>query len=110
MGTADASGEGMGGGAFVNTQLGVDSILWRSRFPAHIQRSFVTFKNPNGTVTNSDLELAATIAHHNIVAHHHDVRKQTIHLAHDNTTAMFWQGKGSASTSGPSKYLLRMQL
>eukprot|EP00978_Attheya_sp_CCMP212_P041850 scaffold245372_cov41-Attheya_sp.AAC.1 len=43
-------------------------ILWRAQFPKHIQHGLVSFTNPKGRVTNSDLELAGSIAHNDVLA------------------------------------------
>ena len=62
LGATDASGRGMGGIAFVHLKDSrVDPILWRNTFPKTIVKDFVSFENPTGTVSNSDLELAATV-------------------------------------------------
>jgi hypothetical protein len=35
--------------------------------------------------------------------------EHTIHNSHDNTPTVYWQRKGSATTTGPAAYLLRLQ-
>jgi hypothetical protein len=84
-------------------------ILWRARFEPDIVKDLVSFSNPSGQVTNSDLELAATIVQHDIAAHHYDVRERTISSGSDNTPAVAWQRKGSTTTSSAPAYLLRLQ-
>jgi hypothetical protein len=84
-------------------------ILWRARFEPDIIQNLVSFNNPSGTVTNSDLELAATIVQHDIAATNFDVRERTIATGCDNTPAVAWQRKGATSTSSPPAYLLRLQ-
>ena len=110
VGTTDASGHGMGGVAFLQTDTGpIIPLVWRSPFPTPIQKQLSSFENPKGAVTNSDLELAATIVHHDVLNRAADCREHTIRTYHDNTPAVFWQRKGSTSTSGPAAYLLRLQ-
>jgi hypothetical protein len=46
----------------------VQPFLWRSRFDKRIPERLVTFANPGGTITNSDLKLAAIVAQHDILA------------------------------------------
>ncbi len=41
-------------------------ILWRARFEPDVVQDLVFFDNPSGQVTNSDLDLAATVAQHDI--------------------------------------------
>ena len=111
LGACDASGSGMGGVHFVPTPCGtqLQPYLWRAPFPPHIVNALVSYTNPLGTITNSDLELAGTIAHHDVLAHQADIRELTIHNLHDNTPAMFWQRKGSTTTTKAAAYLLRLQ-
>ena len=38
-----------------------EPLLWRTIFPRDIADSVITDDNPNGTITNSDLDLAAEV-------------------------------------------------
>lgn len=112
VGATDAAGPGMGGVFFTPptpTTPAAQPFLWRSPFPLHIQQDLVSFQNPTGSITNSDLELAGTIAQLDIVCHHQDVREATILTMSDNTPAVAWQGKGSTTTTKAPAYLLRLQ-
>ena len=109
IGATDASGIGMGGVAFVATAADIQAVLWRQSFPSKIRQQLVSFENPTGDVTNSDLELAATVAHHDVLTANFDLREHTIHSFHDNTPAQYWQRKGSTTTLGPAASLLRLQ-
>jgi hypothetical protein len=110
VGACDACQQGMGGVLFVPTNDGVpEPLLWRAPFPAHIQSLLVSWNNPSGVITNSDLELAGTIAQHDVLVHEVDARESTIATLTDNTPAQAWQRKGSATTTGPAAYLLRLQ-
>jgi hypothetical protein len=101
LGAQDASGIGMGGDHFVTLPNGrVQPLLWRSKFDEQVQSQLVTFDSPGGTVSNSDLELAASVAQHDVLAQQVDVREATIHNLTDNTTTMYWQRKGATSTTG----------
>ena len=108
-GACDASGLGMGGVHFVPTSKGVLPLMWRAKFGKEIQRDLVSFENPEGVITNSDLELAGSVAHHEVLTQHVDVREHTLHNCYDNTPTMYWQRKGSTTTTGPAAYLLRLQ-
>jgi hypothetical protein len=68
----------------------------------------VSTDNPRVSVTNSDLELAATIAQFDVLAQTFDVRSHTVHNLSDNAATIACQKKGAASTSGPVAYLLRL--
>jgi hypothetical protein len=87
----------------------VQPLLWKSKFDEQVQSQLVTFDNPRGTVPNSDLELAASVAQHDVLAQQVDVREATIHNLTDNTATMYWQRKGATSTTGPASRLLRIQ-
>jgi hypothetical protein len=70
----DAAGQGMGGVHFFPLPHGdVQPLLWRSPFSREVQSRLITFSNPAGTITNSDLELAASVAQHDILAHQADI-------------------------------------
>jgi len=109
LGAVDAAKEGMGGVHFVPVGRDIVPILWRKRFPKTIQQRLVSFNNPHGDITNSDLELTGSIAQHDILAQLADIRERTIHSSYDNTPALYWQRKGSTTTLGPAAYLLRLQ-
>lgn len=105
-GTVDAASSGMGGAIFpINDDN--PPIAWHTPFPHHIQQRLVRFDNPHGTITNSDLELAGTIAQEHVVASNYDVRERTIGTGCDNSPAVSWRRKGSTTTTGPAAYLLR---
>ncbi len=50
--------------------------------------------NPAGSITNSDLKLAGTIAQHDVLMHHVDCRERTIHTLTDNTPALALPKRG----------------
>jgi hypothetical protein len=109
MGTMDASGSGMGGVWFPPSDCKTEPpLLWRAPFHPKIIAELITESNPQGTITNSDLELTGTIAHDDILAQSRPV-KGTTTLSHtDNKAAMYWRRKGSVSTVSPAAYLLRL--
>jgi hypothetical protein len=74
-------------------------ILWRARYPNEIAKNLVSFKNPKGTTTNSDLELAAGLIQVDIAAHNYDICEHTITSGSDNTPTVSWQTKGSTTTT-----------
>ena len=102
LGATDACSHGMGGVFFAKTTEGDRPFYWRSAFPPEIRNDVVSWNNPKGGVTNSDLELAATIAQHDVVSSLRPPRHACIFTATDNTPALGWQLKGSASTTGPT--------
>jgi len=111
VGACDAAGTGMGGVFFVPDVTGDSTTphLWRSAFPRHVQDDLVSFRNPSGTVNNSELELCGNIAHHDVIAQTADVRERTIATLSDNVASVYWLRKGSTTTTKPPAYLLRIQ-
>jgi len=85
-----------------------DPCLWRAPFPKFIQDAIVSSSNPDGDVTNSDLELCGTVAHDDILASEVPVSHLTTCNLSDNTPAVAWRTKGSTTTTGPAAYLLQL--
>ncbi len=86
----------MGGVWFLNGE----ALLWRSPFPEQVQSRLVSQKNPTGKVTNSDLELLGTMAHHHVLEESgYPMAGESTHTFSDNTPAVAWQNKGSATTT-----------
>jgi hypothetical protein len=110
IGACDAAKPGMGGVFFAPTPTATTQpYLWREPFPNSVQSEVVSFSNPSGTINNSDLELAGTSAHLDVVAHAVDIRERTVYTLTDNTPALAWQQKGSTTTTKAPAYLLRLQ-
>jgi hypothetical protein len=106
----DASDTGQGGVHFVLLPDGTTlPMLWHSRWPCHISAQLVSSSNPNGDITNSKLELAASVAHADVLTQAFDVRSHTTHQLSDNSATVAWQRKGAASTTGSVAYILRLQ-
>jgi hypothetical protein len=84
------------------------ALLWRQPFDDDIQNRLVSYKNPRGDITNSDLELAGTVIHQHILGQHASVTGETAHTLCDNTPAVSWQDKGSTTTGKSAAYLLRL--
>ena len=99
----------MGGVYFVQVQGVEQPYLWQEPFPLKVQALLVSFENPTGTITNSDLELCGNVAHHDVITSTIDVRKHTIWTGSDNVANVYWNRKGSTTTTGPVAYLLRDQ-
>ena len=113
MGDHDASGAGAGGVWFPTSTLdsrvstSAPPILWRFEWPKEVQEQLITEANPHGTITNSELELAGGLLHLEAAAQCFDVRERTLLSRTDNLAALFWQRKGSATTTKAPSFLLR---
>ena len=110
----DASGKGAGGVWFPAKHLvprkGYKNapVLWRLKWPKYIIDKLVTSKNPDGTISNSDLELAGGLLHLEAIAQCFDVRERTVLSKTDNLATLFWQRKASATTTKVPAHLLRL--
>ena len=62
VGYVDASGFGAGG-TWLSGSKHINPIVWRLPWPADIEARLVSDSNPNGDLTNSDLEMAAHLLH-----------------------------------------------
>jgi hypothetical protein len=110
LGDKDAAATGMGGVHFVPQLDGtMQPMLWRCPFPSNVQQRLVSYDNPQGDINSSELELAASVAHHDVLAQAFDVQEATIHNSSDNIATVWWQRKGATSSSGPTARLLRLQ-
>jgi hypothetical protein len=105
LGACDAAKTGMGGVWFTGDNR---ALLWQQPFSKEIQKRLVSFKNPLGDLTNSDLELAGTIMHQHVLGQHAVAAGETAHTLCDNTPAVAWQDKGSTTTGKSAAYLLRL--
>jgi hypothetical protein len=109
-GTTDASGKGMGGVILPpSNQHATPPRLWRAPFPPTVQAKLASTQNPKGAITNSDLELAATMAQHDAICHLYDVCERTIHTGTDNQATQAWQSRKSTTTNSTPAFLLRLQ-
>ena len=114
VGHHDASGEGAGGGWFPSDHLPIRDghkrgpFVWRLKWPEHIVQQLITDKNPLGTISISDLELAGGLLHLDALAQAYDIRERTVLSKTDNLATLFWQRKGSTTTDKVPAYLLRL--
>ena len=107
VGASDASGHGMGG-VWLSRDPTVVPIVWRQPFTQPVRAALITSTTPNGTISISDLELAALVAHKAILADAYDIAERTIWIATDNRAALSWSQKGSSTAASASAYLLRL--
>jgi len=107
-GAVDASGLGCGG-FWVATTYGAlpQPIVFREKFPLHIQQQLVSASNLSGSLTNSDLELSAVVLGVAALQDHAPLSHACLYTASDNTPTVAWCHKGSTSSIGANAYLLR---
>ena len=107
VGAHDAAKSGMGGVWFPPDSL-APCLAWRWQLPPNFQQRLVSSSNPHGDITNSHLELAGHLAHLQVLAAHTQLQGHTIVALGDNQAAVHWQHRRSASSDGPTSYLLRL--
>lgn len=115
VGHHDASGTGAGGVWFPAAHICPrgnvtprQPIVWRHQWSQEITNRLITDTNRNGSLTNSDLELAGGLIHLDVLSQCFDTRERTVLSLGDNLSTTFWERRGSTSTSKPPAYLLRL--
>ena len=68
IGYCDASKLGAGGVWLSGTHW-LAPVVWRVQWPDDIRQQVVSFDNPSGTLTNSDLEMAGMVLHYLVLEH-----------------------------------------
>ena len=101
VGVTDAAKAGMGGVYYDPTG---QPYVWRAPFAKDIQDRLVSKDNPNGCITNSDLEHTGMVAQVFLIAEHHPVRYATILTGGDNTPAVSRVERGAVSTTGAAAH------
>ena len=64
--------------------------MWQANFLTEIIAQLVSWGNPEGQATNSDLELSISVIHHAFMANCFDIRKLTILSHKDNNADLWW--------------------
>lgn len=105
IGSCDAAKPGRGGVWFLDNN---EAVVWRSPYPKEVQERVVSFDNPKGTLTNSDLELEGTILHQHVIGKLAKVQGETTYTGCDNSPAVAWRTKGSSTTAKARAHLLRI--
>jgi hypothetical protein len=83
-------------------------LLWRFKWPTEIAKRLITDKNPHGTISISDLELAGGLLHLDVLCQYYDARERTILSKTDNLATLYWQRKGSTTSDKVPPHLLRL--
>jgi hypothetical protein len=114
-GDHDASGSGAGGVWFPSDTLTPRGdwkpqvpVVWRIEWPDWVRKRLVSAENPDGDITNSDLECAGGLIQLEAIAQTFDVRERTVVSKGDNLNTTFWERKGSTTTDSVPAYLLRL--
>ena len=95
----DACGLGAGG-VWCSGTSSLHPFLWQVEWPADIKSNLVTSKNPLGSITINDLELAGIVMGWLVL----EVIQKDLAFTHigmfaDNTSSVSWAKKGNTTTS-----------
>jgi hypothetical protein len=100
IGLCDASGFGAGG-VWFGGEKGLEPVIWRVVFPKHIRDKLVSDANPNGTLTNSDLEMAGTLLQAIVLEQVTDMHHAHALTFCDNTPAVSWATRMASKSQSP---------
>ena len=108
VGYVDACAFGAGGVWFSGSAT-IQPTVWRIQFPKYIIANLVSDKNPTGTLTNSDLEMAGLLCQWLVLEciSPSSLKYKTIGIFSDNTPTVAWANKLSSSSSTIASYLVR---
>ena len=105
-GTLDASGEGAGG-VWLPAKRELAPIVWRLKWPKEVVERLVTADNPDGDITNSDLEMAAEVLGWLVLEANAPTRHTHVGVCSDNWATVSWQERGASKRSAVANRLLR---
>jgi hypothetical protein len=98
----DAAAEGAGGVWFSLTDNMPPSV-WRERFPHDIEADIITDDNPSGSITNSDLELAAEVLAIGVILESAPkIMHAPLGTLCDNTPTVSWVEKMASKAATPT--------
>jgi len=105
-GYCDASKHGAGGVWFgINKAL--PPIVWRVPFPSEIQQDIVSLENPQGKITNSDLEMAGLLLQWLVLEQFADLAHTHVSCWCDNTPTIAWASRLLSTKAPTAARLLR---
>jgi hypothetical protein len=107
IGYCDASGFGAGGVWFGGTK-NLDPIVWHVQWPADVTAALVSDTNPQGTITNSDLEVAGVLLQEAVLEAElgSAMAGKHIVIGSDNSPAVAWTTRMATRSASPIAYWL----
>ena len=106
VGITDASGHGLGG-VIIGENKAVSPVVFRLQWPTDISTSIVSDDNPNGTITNSDLEMAGLLMLWLVMEEVCEVENAHVALFSDNSPTVHWVQRLAAKHSIVAMQLVR---
>jgi hypothetical protein len=83
-------------------------VVWKVQWPQEIKDALMTWENPKGTVTNSDLEMAAELLGWLVLEGNVPLKHEHMGLCSDNSATVSWQMRGASRRSAVANRLLRV--
>ena len=83
-------------------------IVLRWKWPQEIRDALVIFDNPKGTITNSDLKMAAEVLGLLVLVANMPLKHEHVGLCSDNSATVAWQMGGASKRSAVANRLLRV--
>ena len=106
VGITDASGHGLGG-VIIGENKQVPPVVFRFQWPTDISASIVSDDNPDGTITNSDLEMAGLLMLWLVMEEVCEVENAHVALFSDNSPTVHWVKQLAAKHSTIAMQLVR---
>ena len=106
-GTLDASGEGAGG-IWIPAAKELAPIVWRVPWPQEVRDRLITEDNPEGDITNSDLEMAAEVLGWLVLEANVSLHWAHVGVCSDNSATVAWQTRWASKRSRVANRLLRV--
>ncbi len=101
VGYCDACNAGAGG-VWFSGDLHLDPVVWRVAFPAEIASKVVSNSNPTGSLTNSDLEMAAVLLHYMVLQQITPMKHKRAGTFSDNTPTVSWSTRMADRSKSPT--------
>ena len=101
IGYTDACATGAGG-VWFSGNLDIEPLVWRISFPPSIASQVVSDSNPNGSLTNSDLEQAAVLLQFSVLEQHVDMRHRSSLIFSDNSPTVAWSERMADRSRAPT--------
>jgi hypothetical protein len=100
-GYCDACAAGAGG-VWISGNLDLRPLVWRVPFLAAITNQVISNTNPRGTLTNSDLEMAAVLLHYMVLQQKGDLRFVRAGVWSDNMPTVAWTKRMADRLQAPT--------
>ncbi len=105
VGITDASAHGVGG-VIIGENKEVPPIVFRAQWPTCISTNIISNDNPNGTITNSDLELAGLLILWLVMEDICEITNAHVALFSDNSPTVHWVQRLAAKHSPVAMQLI----